>query len=551
MTMRILATPTALALFALSLPGVGGRGVAPAAGQETGGGATVPLLFHTSDRCMACHDHLVAPSGEGVSLGFDWRSSMMGNSARDPYWQASVRRETLDHPEATDFIEDKCTICHLAMARAQSVAQGGQGRAFENFPWNPNPGPLAPLAADGVSCSACHQIQNRNLGREESFTGGFSIDPSTPLGSRTVFGPFEVDAGRASVMNSSSEFHPQLGSHIQSAELCATCHTLYTHALGPDGKEAGELPEQVPYLEWKHSAYAEATPCQSCHMPVVQGETGVSGVLPKPRANVNRHSFRGGNFLMPRMLNRYRNELAVVALPQELDATAGRASENLGARSAVVRVQAADGGNDQLVFNVAVESLVGHKLPSAYPSRRAWLHVTVRDRSGRALFESGAVRPDGSIVGNDNDADGSRFEPHYAEIRGPDQVQIYEDIMVDYTGAVTTGLVWGMDYVKDNRLLPRGFDKASAPEDVAVQGRARDDGDFAGGGDVVRYVVDLGGGQGPFSVVAELFYQPIGFRWARNLGGYDTEESARFTRYFTSMSAAASALLAREEVVVR
>ena len=75
-------------------------------------------------------------------------------------------------------------------------------------------------------------------------------------------------------------------------------------------------------------------------------------------------------------------------------------------------------------------------------------------------------------MGNDNDADGSRFEPHYLEITDPDQVQIYEDIMVDYAGAVTTGLLWGVEYVKDNRLLPRGFDKATASDDVAVKGEA-------------------------------------------------------------------------------
>lgn len=39
------------------------------------------------------------------------------------------------------------------------------------------------------------------------------------------------------------------GRHLQSSELCATCHTLYTHALGPGGEVIGELPEQVPYLE--------------------------------------------------------------------------------------------------------------------------------------------------------------------------------------------------------------------------------------------------------------------------------------------------------------
>jgi hypothetical protein len=55
-------------------------------------------LFTTSDNCIACHNVLVTPQGEDVSIGASWRSTMMANSARDPYWQAGVRRETIDHP---------------------------------------------------------------------------------------------------------------------------------------------------------------------------------------------------------------------------------------------------------------------------------------------------------------------------------------------------------------------------------------------------------------------------------------------------------------------
>ena len=51
--------------------------------------------FHTSDRCIACHNELQTASGDDVSIGFDWRASMMANSSRDPYWQASVRRESI------------------------------------------------------------------------------------------------------------------------------------------------------------------------------------------------------------------------------------------------------------------------------------------------------------------------------------------------------------------------------------------------------------------------------------------------------------------------
>src|SRR5262245_66259498 len=53
-------------------------------------------LFQTSDRCFACHNTLSTSAGEDISIGFAWRPTMMANSARDPYWQAGVRRESID-----------------------------------------------------------------------------------------------------------------------------------------------------------------------------------------------------------------------------------------------------------------------------------------------------------------------------------------------------------------------------------------------------------------------------------------------------------------------
>jgi hypothetical protein len=312
----------------------------------------------------------------------------------------------------------------------------------------------------------------------------------------------------------------------------------------------GELPEQVPYLEWRHSVYVKEQSCQGCHMPVEAGEVAISSVVGEPRPYLARHEFRGGNFFMPMMLNLYRNELGVTALTQELETTARHAIATLETESATIRIDRAGLNGGVLTAVVAVENLAGHKLPTAYPSRRAWLHVTVRDGNGRAVFESGAFSPDGSISGNDNDADASRFEPHYAEIRSAGQVQVYESVMVDQQGAVTTGLLHGIRYVKDNRILPRGFDKTTAEKDVAVQGDAAADPDFVGGGDRVRYVVDVGRAEGPFQVQAELRYQSIGYRWAKNVQR-DAPESTRFVRYYDSMASASSATLAKAAVTVR
>ena len=96
--------------------------------------AGVPA-FQTSDRCLACHNGLQTPSGEDVSIGFDWRASIMANSSRDPYWQASIRRETIDHAEAKGAIEDICSTCHMPIARYTASIHGARGQVFAHLPF--------------------------------------------------------------------------------------------------------------------------------------------------------------------------------------------------------------------------------------------------------------------------------------------------------------------------------------------------------------------------------------------------------------------------------
>jgi hypothetical protein len=501
-------------------------------------------LFETSDRCFACHNGVSTTSGEDVSIGFDWRTSMMANSSRDPYWQAGVRREIMDHPAARAAIEDECSVCHMPMARYQSKLSGHEGQVFAHIPFDPER-PVDRLAADGVSCSLCHRISREKLGSPESFVGRFVIDAKDPEGERPVYGPFEVDAGRTRIMRSATGFRPTEAKHIRQSELCATCHTLYTKALGPQGQVIGELPEQVPYHEWLHSGYRERQSCQDCHMPVVQEDVPITSVLGKPREGVSRHIFLGGNFFMQRMLNRFRDELGVTALPQEMELAAIRTVAHLQSQTARIAIAGIEVRAGRLEAEISVENLAGHKLPTAYPSRRVWLHVIVRDGNKRKVFESGALNPQGSIDGNDNDADPNRYEPHYSEISSSGQVQIYEDIMADAKGSPTTGLLSAVRYLKDNRLLPQGFDKRTAGKDIAVIGVAMEDDDFAGGGDRIRYSVPLGEARGPFQIDAELWYQPISFRWASNLRQYNAAEPRRFVRYYDSMASASAVILAR------
>jgi hypothetical protein len=322
-----------------------------------------------------------------------------------------------------------------------------------------------------------------------------------------------------------------------------------TKALDAQGRVIGELPEQVPYQEWLHSDYKGGRSCQDCHMPKVPEDVPITSVLGEPRTGFSHHTFVGGNFFMQRLLNLYRHDLAVLTPPEDLDGAAVRTIAHLQSEAARISIKSLETCNSRLEAEISIENLAGHKLPTAYPSRRVWLRLTVRDRLGKVLFESGALHPDGSIEGNSNDQDPTRFEPHYTEITRPDQVEIYEAIMADSAGRVTTGLLTALRFIKDDRLLPRGFDKRTADQDVAVYGKAETDPDFVGGGDTIRYSVAVSGSEAPFQVEAELWYQPIGYRWAMNLKPYDATEPKRFVGYYEAMAPGSAVMLVRTTAV--
>ena len=64
------------------------------------------------------------------------------------------------------------------MMRYEAKLAGGEGEVFAHLP--PDPDKLSDrLAEDGVSCTVCHQITDQNLGKRESFVGGFKVDETS------------------------------------------------------------------------------------------------------------------------------------------------------------------------------------------------------------------------------------------------------------------------------------------------------------------------------------------------------------------------------------
>jgi hypothetical protein len=509
------------------------------ASASTAAYSTDLLTYTTADFagagiCANCHQPLLDPSGTDVAMPTHWRSTMMGNAARDPIWQAKVSSEVLRNPALQEVIEKKCTTCHMPIAETQARVDGDKIAALDDGFLNPAH-PLHDAAMDGVACTLCHQVQPDGFGEMVSFSGGYVIDTTTDAPDRPIFGPYENPAPE--VMQASTGFLPTYGVQMTEPEHCATCHNLYTPYVDAAGTVLGEFPEQTPYTEWQNSSYSAAgAACQSCHMPTVDGKMIIATTPPDlpTREPFFQHFFAGGNAFIVDILKEHGAELGVTADPEHFDATRQRVEEQLGKRSATLRLKNLGRDGDNLVADFRIDVATGHKFPASFPSRRAWLHVTVTDSANKVVFESGAPQPDGSIAGCDADEDADAFEPHYDTVIQADQVQIYEPIMGDTEGNVTYTLLRGAVYLKDNRLLPTGFDKAGAVPDVAVYGEAEDDPNFIGGSDEITYRVDTRGFTAPFTISAEMLYEPLSYRFIQDLLEDDTPLVDRFGGFYAT-----------------
>lgn len=249
------------------------------------------------------------------------------------------------------------------------------------------------------------------------------------------------------------------------------------------------------------------------------------------RTPYGQHTLAGGNAHLLEILRDYRAELgitgstSVFGFNEKITHT-----QNFLASAASLTVSPPVPTGDNLEFTVAVSNNTGHKLPSAYPSRRMWLHVMVRNNNAQVIFESG--RPDSrGYISTDESRlkadcmsahklegfDSSLcYETHRDIIDDPSQVAIYETVLGDVNANITHTLLQAFNYLKDNRIPPAGFtnSRAAIIEPQTIPAGVTGDTDFncvsAGEGcgmDTVHYRINIASQTGPFSVEARLLYQ--------------------------------------------
>ncbi|MEN8180107.1 MAG: multiheme c-type cytochrome [Pseudomonadota bacterium] len=525
-------------LVLLLCSGCGGGGsddpVDTSTDPDSDGSAFKGEYYSGSGNCIDCHDGITDSDDNDLSIVTSWSTSMMANAARDPYWQAKVASELKRTPLQADFINDACSRCHAPMANDSANKDGGEEPKIldEGF-LNPD-NVYHDHAVDGVSCTLCHQITETG-----STSGEYVVDIYADKVERPAFGEYADPYEGPMQMN--VEFTPKEGAHLGNSDFCGRCHDLKTPVFDATGNETGDyFPEQMAFSEWENSEFQTlGQTCQDCHMPEVDGV--VISLFPTglpSRDGFSKHDMLGANTVMLDILDKNRDELGVTAQGFTQAIERNKAFLQTAAKIEILDTPTLDNG--ELSLDVKVTNLTGHKLPTAYPSRRMFIHLLVEDDdTGEVLFESGKLTSDdsGAVEGIDLDTDNTIYEPHYEEITSPDQVQVYEPIMMDSDGVVTHTLLRAAGYIKDNRLPPSGFDKwLLESSDVSVEGGAMDDDDFVGGSDTLTYIISVGTSTN-LTVTAELKYQSLSYGHLQNLfEDNDLQEVERFKRMFDSAS---------------
>jgi hypothetical protein len=249
------------------------------------------------------------------------------------------------------------------------------------------------------------------------------------------------------------------------------------------------------------------------------------------RDGYRAHAFVGGNAFVLEMLAKNREELGVAATEESLRRMVSATRRQIGEETATLAVEGLEFADGALQFSVRVQNRCGHKFPSGYPSRRAWLHVQARS-GNTVLFESGAFTEDGRL----RDVADELAMPHVSLVESKEQVPIFEMVAEDGSGAPTTSLTQMVRKRKDTRLLPRGHrhDGPHAKETNPVG--IGSDLDFVAGGDRVGYRIPLSAKpSGRVQVVVWLHYQTIPPAWADALRGEEGEAAKRFVRLYDAM----------------
>jgi len=350
--------------------------------QAQGEGFLQPGAYPSAEYCGTCHQEAYS----------QWRQALHSNAFRTPFYRTSVNLLIRDKTRGIAFARF-CDSCHnpIGVLGAALTEDSKVDRAK--------------FDSDGLTCTTCHSVLSL-----DSTNGNASVKMGVPAvivdekGERI---PGEVPFD---MILRHPERHSQAVMHdfLHKPEFCAACHKANLPAALNDYKFIRAF---TAYDEWQQSKFSQRNPltfytadfttCQGCHMkrnPISLPDYGAKN------GTLVSHRWLAGNTAVPfyygfdEQLNktieflRTGNYLNVdifglkIANSEKLMAPLGTVPYKL-APSDVVEA-----------YVVVQNKNIGHSLiPEVRDLYEAWVEFTAKDASGKEIYHSGFLKPDGMI----------------------------------------------------------------------------------------------------------------------------------------------------------
>ncbi len=335
--------------------------------------------FPDANYCGHCHQEAY----------HQWRQALHSNSFRTPFYRTSVN--ILIRTKGIEFTRH-CDSCHnpIGVLAGAVTANSTMDRSFDR---------------DGVTCTTCHSIQS-----VKTRLGNGSFVMAVPA----VMVDEQGNRIPGVVPDAEILAHPDRHSKAvmqdiyHSAEFCAACHKAN---LPPMLNGYKWIRAFSAFDDWQNSKFSQENPlsfytadfksCQACHM------MREAMNLPDPGAKQGTfasHRWLAGNTAVP----------FYYGFDEQLQKTVEflKSGSYLNVDIFALRL----GDSDKLIAplgstpftlkpGVSVEAYVvvqnkniGHSLiPEVRDLYEAWVQFTVKDASGGKIYESGFLKPDGTL----------------------------------------------------------------------------------------------------------------------------------------------------------
>jgi hypothetical protein len=438
----------------------------------------------------------------------DWVGGLMANATRDPGFFATLNVANRDLIEFIRYLSDSDLAAFLAANQLQNDVSrdGGIGGTFKCISSKceaDNAEDLLPVAADlclrchtpagwmeahsepatssfpflkgqfwgaafpevpdgglgitdqseaemeGVQCDFCHRaydnfkrVSNHDGSTMPAGNGGFFVDTTNPFDSGD--GLTEVSRPKG---DAAENFQ-------KSAFLCGTCHDVTNPFIKTKNKIGDEVPDMLhplerTFTEWYWSDFRGKKPCQECHEPM---------------------RFVGAqSWLLYPGLDNFWGDLDQQWIERGIDLTTSRAialedgmKENRRFMKNCAELKFVDSQkkaslDDNVTVTVRVTNRAGHKLPTGYgEGRQMWIHIKAVDKDGQLIFENGQLDSSGKLV---RDVQTKVYEQkieadgYDTRVISPEDEEFHFVLLNKIT--------------KDNRIPPKGFNKAAYQADGA------------------------------------------------------------------------------------